>query len=85
MSETTEAEADRMVALARDIGAILDREPDGVLRLSAIATALKIQVFIIAGGQAAALEQIEAVSEIAAEQLVDEWDDLLAQRRRGAN
>lgn len=85
MSETTEAEADRMVELARDIGAILDREPDGVLRLSAIATALKIQVFIIAGSQDAALQQIAAVGEIAGEQLVDEWDDMLAQRRRSAN
>lgn len=85
MSGTTEAEADRMVALARDIGAILDREPDGVLRLSAIATALKIQVFIIAGSQEVALQQIVAVGDIASELLVDEWDDMLAQRRRGAN
>lgn len=85
MSETTEAEADRMIALARDITEVLEREPEGVLRLSAIATALKIQVFVIAGDQAVALAQIAAVGEIASEQLVDEWADLMTQRRRGAN
>lgn len=86
MSETSEAEVDRMVGLANDIADLLEREPDGILRLSAIATVLKVQAFIISSAdQPVALQHIEAVGEIARGALLEDWEDFLAVRRKGAH
>lgn len=84
-ADVTDEEVDRSEALTQAIARLLDGEPDRNLRFSALAMTVRTQAFLASRNQQAALQHIELIGEVAGERLLEDWDDMVAIRRRGAN
>jgi len=85
MSGSESNEGDLVYDLTLAIGELLDGEPSELVRASALAEVLKAHAFMFGGTPAAAAQRIALVAEVASEQLVEDWDELSALKRRAAN